>query len=253
LAKSYGQYIEELNCAYREFYCNGVCKHFDECSKGMESPKIKCDHATRVGKNYGKDGYPKVIVVGKESINKHESFVSPSLLDDASNEHYRKTLFTLALALKGDTPKGFGKHDLEEHKDLLTYFSLTNYYKCAFSDDPDKISGLASNDRMKHNCYKLLLKELEILEGDLVIIQGKFTDKFFWNALNALYPCENKAGKLIWKNQNGKIELYKHTMRERPFYILYSYHPAGKGGWWMKTLDDLKMAILKFREEFNMK
>ncbi len=254
MSKSYEQYINELNAAYSSFYSNGTCPHFAECSKGMEQPKIICDHAARVGKNYGKDGYPKVVVVGQEGISEHKELTRPSSLDEDKNSHYLKTLYTLALVMKGEEPESYAKKDLEEYGSLLTYFCLTNYYKCAFSDDPNKVSSLLHSDPMKKHCPEILLKELEILEGDLIIIQGKFTDeKYFENKLDKRYPAENNKGKPVWKNKSGSISLYKHVMRDTPFYVLYSYHPSGQGGWWSKTLDDLKTAIKKFREEMNLR
>lgn len=251
--KSYEQYTSELKAAYTGFYEDGICPHFAECSKGMEHPKIKFDHATRVGANYGKNGYPKVIIVGQEGISEHEELVRPSSLDEDKNSHYLKTLYTLALVMKGEEPESYSIRALEEYGSLLTYFCLTNYYKCAFSDDQDKVSGLKHNNSMKKYCPEILLKELEILEGDLIIIQGKFTNrKYFENKLDKRYPAENNKGKLVWKNISGSISLYKHVMKNTPFYVLYSYHPSGQGGWWAKTLDDLKTAVNKFREEMNL-
>lgn len=251
MAKDYEQYKSELKTAYADFYSNGICPHFSECSKGMEKPKIICDYAARIGKNYGKNGYPKVLMVGKESTEQHTNLREPMYtIKGASRLHYPGTLYTLALILKGIESKISSENDLKELEPLLTYFCLTNYYKCAFADTPEKVRGLKQSAKMKKHCPQLLLKELDILEPDLIVIQGRFTNKCFHKELDRLYPAEAEKGKLIWKNKNCKIELYKHIMRDKPFYILYSYHPAASK--WNNELADLKTAISKFRDNWGL-
>lgn len=247
MKKTHKDYIDELNDLFGRIYCNdGCCSCFQQCSANMESPKIKCDYATRVGENYGQSDYPKVVIMGQESVNHHNEHTPPApSLEDASNEHYRKTLYTLAMCLKGVQPKAYSVKALKNHESLLTHYCLTNYYKCAFSDDKDKVHGLDHSKSMKENCCKILLKELDILEPDLLIVQGKFTTKHLWDSLDEKYG----KGRRIWGNNKGKpdtVSLYQHMMNKKPFYILYSYHPSAIHCW-SETKTDLKAAINEFR------
>lgn len=244
--KTYDQYVKDLELVYKKFYCdNGICPHFSECSTNMEKPKFKCDYATRVGAHYGDAKY-KVVIVGQESKEDHRKLVPPvSKLEEAHNEHYRKTLYTLAMILNGEQPDNCSQENLKKYEKLLTHFCLTNYFKCAFSDDPNKNQNLDHSKAMKENCYKLLLEELRVLEPDLLVVQGRDTTENFGTAPDKAF----KKGERIWGNKNDKISLYKHTLNEKPFFILYSYHPSSLQ--WNSTKDDLKEAIDKFREQYK--
>ena len=96
---------------------------------------------------------------------------------------------------------------------------------------------------MKENCYHLLEKEIDVLEPDIVIIQGKFTPEAFWSAYG--------TGERILGNKSAKddtISLYRYKdKKEKPFYILYSYHPGYFRAWGGELLKDLKSIIADFR------
>lgn len=254
MLKSYEQYEQELKWAYASFYSdNGLCPYFEQCSAGMEKPKIRCDFATRVGVHYGNGRYPKVVMLGQEGTHGHSTFEEPCRsLDGTSRQHYPKTLYTLAMILKREQPRSWAREDLRIYEELLTHYALTNYFKCAFSDDPDKVNGLQHNESMEDNCFKLLLKELDVLEPDLLIVQGKFTTQSFWKALDQTYD----KGFRVWGNktaQTDTISLYQHKLNEKSFYILYSYHPAGISQWWSRTLNDFKTAIEHFCRAYDLR
>ena len=250
MLKSYEQYNCELKQAYELFYSNnGMCPYFEQCSAGMKKPRIRCDFATRVGVHYGSGRYPKVLMLGQEGTNSHTTFEEPCRsLDGTSRQHYPKTLYTLAMILKREQPKSWSREDLRIYEELFTHYALTNYFKCAFSDDPDKVNGLQHNKSMKNNCFKLLLKELDVLEPDLLVVQGKFTPRSFLDVLDQTYD----KGACIWKNKTGTVELYRHKLNGKPFYILYSYHPAGIAQW-NRTLIDLKTAIEHFCRTYDLR
>ncbi len=251
MLKNYEQYQAELEHVYEEVYSHlGQCSFFEMCSSNMEKPKFQCDFAARVGVNYGSGKYPKVLMLGQEGTTGHTAFAEPSRsLQGASKQHYPKTLYTLALILNREQPKSWAQEDLQKYEGLFTHYALTNYYKCAFSNDSDKVNGLSHNNAMKNHCYKLLLKEMDVLEPDLMVVQGKFTTEAFWVALDQKY---NK-GVRVWGNRTSEtdtISLYQHKMNGRPFYILYSYHPAAIG-LWSRTLNDLITAIQMFHRAYD--
>lgn len=247
LLKSHEQYIYKLKQVYTAFYSNnGMCPFFKQCSANMEKAKIMCDYSARVGVNYGSGKYPKVLMLGQEGINVHTVFEEPCrYLAEASRQHYPKTLYTLALILMGEQPKSWARKDLIIYEELFTHYTLTNYYKCAFSNDLGKVNGLKHNDSMNGNCFKLLLKEIDVLEPDLLVVQGKFTTQAFWSALDQTYD----KGVCIWKNKTDTVELYRHQLNGNPFYMLYSYHPASPQ--WSNNLNDLKTAIEFFNRAYD--
>ena len=201
--------------------------------------------AAKVGREYGKTGFPKILIVGKESKN-HRAEVgttTPSIHPEkggADNDHYRKTLYTLALLLAESIPKSFSKEDLEEYEELLQKFCLTNYFKCAVSGgEKSCYRGLPHTKAMKSNCYHLLEKEIDVLEPDIVIIQGKFTPKEFWSVYE---NGERVAGNKT--KEDDTISAYRHKNKKgKEFYILYSYHPGCFRAWGGELLNDLKSII----------
>ena len=245
MAKTREDYVRNLNKMYDNFYKNGC--NYNSCSNCMnESPaNIKFDYAAKVGEDYGKVGAYKVLVVGKESKYQHATVEKPA--DDiskSSNTHYRGTLYMLTLLLTNEVPESTSVNDLKKHNDLLKQFCLTNYFKCAFREyDKNKkgkitVRGLPVNQFMKDACCKLLLQEIEILEPDIVIMQGKFTSKLFWETLEK-EEFECKYGG------NTPISLYRYTLNGRSFYILWGYHPAYPR--WSKYKTQLIEAISIFK------
>lgn len=230
---------KELNEMYRTAFENCEKCNYEHCGihKTSYKDKIKYDYAAHLGEKYGEGKY-KVLFVGKEGLKHHEEVdKTQSILNTKpNNKHYLGTIYTLAL-LNDKKPESMKLNDLKEYENIHKQFCLTNYFKCAFleeNDDTQKVRGLPGNTYMKDHCYEILIKEIEILKPDLVIIQGKFTTKPFWDALDE----EHKA-KLLYKN--AKISLYKYTLKNRTFCVLWSYHPASSD--WSGTLQDFIKAI----------
>lgn len=221
----YNSYYKK-NCAYAD------------CSCGMNEVKFKFDHALRIGSKYGEKGFYKVLAVGKESKDKHSEIITPcEKIESSPNAHYRGTLYTLAL-LAGHKPKSLSAADLQEYNDLLTHFCLTNYFKCAFKM---AIRNLPVNQSMQKSCLSILLQEIKIVQPDIVLLQGKFTDSFLSEALG--------VGTCRYCSDNGKISLVRYTLEQHTFYVLWGYHPAST--WWKKepNFSALQEAIRVFRAE----
>lgn len=245
MAKARENYVKDLNEMYDSFYKNDC--NYNICSNCMcESPaNIKFDYAAKIGEDYGKVGAYKVLVVGKESKYQRAT-VEKTVYDisKAPNTHYRGTLYTLTLLLTNEVPESTSVNDLKKHNDLLKQFCLTNYFKCAFREyDKDKkgqitVRGLPVNQFMVDACCKLLLQEIEILEPDIVIMQGKFTSKLLWDALE-------KEGYRCKYGENTPISLYRYTLNGRSFYVLWSYHPTSPQ--WGKYKQQLIEAISVFK------
>lgn len=243
---------KELNEMYRKAFENCEKCNYEHCSARRKKSKckIKYDYAAHLGEKYDEGEY-KVLCVGKEGYGEHKEvenaipIFNPDTNKKCANPHYLGTIYTLAL-LDGKEPASATFGDLKEFNKIHEYYCLTNYFKCAFlkeNDDPKNVHGLSVTKYMKDHCYEILLKEIEILKPDLVVIQGKFTTNPFWNALEKEYEAE-----ILYENAKGNISLYKYTLKNQTFCILWSNHPAS---WvWTKTLDDFKKAIDTFKKEF---
>ena len=130
--KTNNEYKAELNQLYEEYYKNIGCSHCNACFAKAASPvKFRFDCAAMVGSEYGKSDIPKILVVGKEGKAYHcKVGDTTEKIEDADNEHYRKTLYTLSL-FSGIQPDGFSQDHLKKHEYLLKSFCLTNYF-CQF-------------------------------------------------------------------------------------------------------------------------
>ena len=245
--KTCDDYIAELNRMYQEHYRNGKCPYYSKCFSSAVGPsKFEFDYAAKVGADYGKPGIPKVLIVGQEGKSGHTETGKTSESIEQNNEHYRKTLYTLALLLGDTKPASFSANDLKSSEELLKKFCLTNYYKCALQgNDSRACRSLPHTKEMKGNCHVILEKEIEILEPDLVIIQGKFTPKAFWNAFG--------EGKRIAGNRteaDDTLSLYRYDPEgKKPFYIIYSYHPCYFRAWSGELLEQFEKIIEKFLKQ----
>ena len=240
------QLIAELNELYRRHYCkDGTCPCLADCRSGMGPKKFLCDYATRVGENYGQH-FPKVVVLGQEGHNYHSEHTLP--VDDIRNEnnlHYRRTLYTLVKLFTWKEPDNESTAALKQYNKCLTEFCLTNYYKCAFAPSNKPVSKLKHSEAMQEHCGILLLDELNLLQPDLLIVQGKFVPSWLWDKL-----IDQEA--VLYQNKNASVALYRHR-NDPGRYVLDSYHPTGCGGWWLKTKQDLMNALCKFRSEEKTK
>lgn len=235
-------YIKELNEFYDNIYVNGVCPYYEEC-------KTDCKYSLnfyrcRVGKDYGKD-IPKILVVGKEPVfpnpyNGEEityQVEEPCTMEGAGyNDHYLRTFYTVARLILSDDelPKSYLKNDMafEKYENLRHCFAMTNYYKCVFTNDP-KRSDKETSTEMERNCADILIKEIDMLKPDIVIMQGKghptFWDKKIkYNKDVIPLKATIKYDKKTCKYEQG---LYPAETTAHKFHIIDAYHPTSHGIW----------------------
>ena len=221
------------------------CPYYDECSNSMSCKNKLKFYRTRIGPNY--DNEPiKIMVVGQEDVGgaKEYTCCEPCTMEEAGyNPHYLRTFYSVAQILlnDNDVPEGFSKKHMSQSKfeDLRHSFALTNYYKCVFSDNANN-SNISHSKIMERNCSENLIKEIEILEPDILIMQGK-RHKTFWNNIN-YEEVPNTQKTICINNKNYEIGLYKTTINGKTTYIVDSYHPTSRGIW--KNKDMLKHFIM---------
>ena len=237
-------YIADLNKMYQEHYRDGKCPYYSECFASAVGPsKFEFDYAAKVGEDYGKPGFPRVLIVGQEGKTGHTEAGKTSL---ENNDHFRKTLYTLALLFNETKPASFSINDLENSEELLKRFCLTNYYKCALlGSDSQACRNLPHTKEMKENCHVILEKEIKILEPDVVIIQGKFTPKAFWEAFGEDKRIAGNRTEL-----DDTISLYRYNPEgKKPLYIIYSYHPCYFPAWSGELLEKFEQIIKEFKKQ----
>lgn len=247
---------------YNEFYNNkiydnGICPHLRTCN----AKELKYGHIcykAKIGKDYN-NSHPKVLFVGKESPGESASVKYPEKIENVrkNNRHYLGLYYTAVLLFTDKIPKDTKQDTLKEFSGLEEKYCLTNYFKCAFKEEnnSENIHGVKTNSEMKKHCPELLVKEIEYLKPDLVIIQGKFTGKFFWDdKTGALYRITTE-GRMIYSKKDSGITLYRYEYKDtkKPLFILWGYHPASsdfykKGD--INNLEILNEAINKFKKEF---
>lgn len=228
--KKYNNLIDE-----KIYNAENECPYYKECSDSMLPCENKLKfYRTRIGSNY--DNEPiKILVVGQEDVGRNKEYecCEPCTMADAGyNPHYLKTFYTVSQILlsKDELPKDYSK-DIRQEKfeELRHRFAITNYYKCAFSNN-DNNSRVAHSSVMEKNCSSHLIEEIKMLKPDIVILQGK-SHKTFWKSFD--YSTEY----CNYVNVNGKnyeLGLYKTSSIKdvnKTVYIVDSYHPTSHGIW----------------------
>ena len=233
--------IKELTEFYDEIYKDGICPSYHSCKRA-------CEHSLnfyrgRIGEKYGRN-IPKIFVVGQEPVfpknysGKEIVFnvEEPCTMSDAEyNDHYLRTFYTVAKLLLSEEniPKSYFIKDMadEKYEELRHSFFMTNYYKCVFTDDI-KRSNKNPSTEMEKNCAGILIKEINKLKPDIVIIQGK-NHKTFWKNISYKVVDGPVVDVVRYNESSKKYEqgLYIAETKSHCFYIIDSYHPTSHGIW----------------------
>lgn len=208
---------------------DGKCPHYNECAKSMNCKNKLKFYRTRIGSNYDNEQI-KIMVVGQEDVgeSKEYSCCEPCTMEDAGyNNHYLRTFYSVAQILldSKDLPEGYTKEYMSKSKfeDLRHSFVLTNYYKCAFSDN-DKNSGVEHSKTMEKYCSENLLSEIEMLMPDIVIMQGKGHNNF-WKQTQ-WEKFDKTENEIQIGNKKYTLGLYQTEINGKIIYIVDSYHPT---------------------------
>ena len=240
----------------KQIYTDGFkCPHFEECSGSMEPNNKLKFYRTRIGSKYDEEQI-KILVVGQEDVGEGEKYTccEPFTMEEAGyNPHYLKTFYSVAQILMDDKdlPKGYNKDDMSQSKyeNLRHSFSLTNHYKCVFSDSTNN-SGVNHSKTMEKYCSEHLIKEIEMLKPDILILQGGLPT--FWKRIISS-EVEKAERKFSINNKNYKLRLYEAIINDKRTYIVDSYHPTAWGNIWGKTSEGLSELLRMAKELCNGK
>ncbi len=234
----YIEYINQLNEMYDKTYnnssCGNCCPHWDKC-KPDEPVKFYFDRV-KVGEEYG-TSHPKILFSGLEgkygevSDYRIPEIFKPSL--DANNSHYIGVRYVLSYLLSKlsneTTPINADVSELSADKfvEQLKHYCLTNIYKCAFGS-PENSRGLTHTKVMKTECYKIFLKEIDILRPDFVVIQAvSEVPKNLWKSMLDKYGRNYKL--LKGDGQKNNTSAYQlHYEDGTSFYCIWTYHGSGR-------------------------
>lgn len=261
------RYVKALEKMYKEYYTGegGYCRYFSECRKNTEKPCVIASDKARVGKKYGNGKVPKIVFIGLEGLTNKElegidvykQIIEPS--NSADNPHYMGVRYVLAYLLSEFLNKSkpcdaqLNTLNRDEYIQTIEYFTLLNCFKCAFHPNK-KSSKMSRTKAMKKNCQEILLREIEILEPDILVIQVK-TDRP-WDLeenINIKFG-EGTAGEHL--DGDSTTGAYKY----KPFILIWTYHGAGgpKTRGWVKDPDYIKkvnhtldIAIEEFKKSNN--
>ncbi|MBO5332990.1 MAG: hypothetical protein J6B37_02615 [Clostridia bacterium] len=237
---NYDEYVKQLNEMYDEIYCNkscgNRCEHWEKCKpKDPNKPVKFYFDRVKVGKEYGTI-YPKILFAGLEGVHGEVEDLRITEISEPSltkyNPHYKGVRYVLSYLLanlSNETPPINAKKS-ELSKDMfvehLKHYCLTNIYKCAFGL-PKDITGLTHTEEMKNECFKIFLKEIEVLHPEIVVIQiAKNAPDNLWNSMIKAYG--NKEELLKRAERNAKTSAYRLKYNDgTPFYCIWTYHGNG--------------------------
>jgi hypothetical protein len=229
----------------REIYGkDNTCPHYNECRKNVKYSgcskiidKFIFDRA-RIGELYGtEENVPKIVMVGIEGFPKEKivtDVIPPAFTDDAINPHYNGVKYILAYLLADFLNKDKPQPKITKKgtlwvNDALKRYTLCNLYKCAFvpENEPDKEKGLCHTKAMSSNCINLLIKELKILEPDIVVIQSSDYGVFKETMRAELHQHFNC--KKILDIQGSRANLYQGIIKTKPIVFIQTMHGSFGG------------------------
>lgn len=248
------QYEEQLKGVYAKHYCSGECVNYPQCKKGLVDDGLLFNCA-KLGKHYGDGTYRKVLVVGKEPVTENRAITPTEPLEKADNQHYRRTLYTLASILD-KAPKSDALSDLKNYEELLDYFCLTNYFKCSFTETAKendekkakKRSGVEVSKAMKRECWNILMDEIDELKPEIIIIQGTSYSNAFWRKIEERYG-KNTLRKLEYKKGYEQLTKHNNGPDGSPLYVVWAYHPTARAPYtWNQRIKNLQYVLGKLKE-----
>lgn len=244
-------YVDEIQ---KIFNITG-CPHYSECIKNIEynkaetACKFRYDRA-KIGENYGANGIPKIVMVGIEGFSSEKTItkVIQPALNDTVNPHYNGVKYVLAYLLadffnKDKPASRITNNSVEWIDEALKSYTLCNLFRCAFvpANDPQRIKGLKHSEEMQKNCIEILIKELRVLEPDIVVIQATDGSVFTGSMQDRLFnefKCKIKSGN------DKRARVLAGVLEDKQCLFVQTLHGANGGFKSHKYLDDELNPIL---------
>lgn len=219
------------------------CHHLDEC-RGTCTTFSKAKEAY-VGDRYGADGLPRLVFLSLDSgdgggqwhssaeeaarartleaVQAHENgldIVAYAKSHPGYQIHHWYQTHELALALLGKLRGAL------EIGSIHRYFAHTNSAKCCLNN-PKRSEADA---RLFRNCRGFIPRELEILEPDILVTQGRWAKVAVSKGFPGALAQVSRAGGVA-------VNYRKVTLPDREIIWFHSYHPRFGGYWRQKRRD----------------
>lgn len=231
MCKNYGEILTDF---YREngiLACDFNCKNQSKCMEAATPRTLSCGAGAHIGSKYG---YPfKIVVVsldrgdGSGDIGDRTRTIE-NLSYEGLNPHMKGTLQLLKAFLK----------NTEDVNNFFAHFAMTNSAKCCGADK----SMASVPEELYKNCAKFSRCEIELLEPDIIVTQGK-------RALFSLEGCqENVSAEDIariirhFEVKNLVVEemirtfiaehVRKIMINDFSCWLLVLPHPSARAGRW---------------------
>lgn len=225
--KSLEKYVESNIMEDRKF----ICSSYRECKRSHDGLFYK-GQLHHVGKKYDLiiNNVPvRIMIVGQE-WGHDESFLTLKQNYDSKIECGNKPFNKRNPHMKGTTSilrllfnKGLGiENELEklnfkngEVCHIFDAFSLANFLICSALVEGKGMAGY-STKKMKQNCQEHFKNTLDILEPNVIIVQGKGFWKWVYNSFNDI--------KLLQRSD----VLYETKINNNPVIIASFTHPSAR-------------------------
>jgi len=203
------------------------CEHYAECRKGH--PSFVKAREPFIGRRYGKDGLPRLLFI---SSNPPRGSRKPEDRTLTAARRWEETICDHSRLPKPlhwyrthEMAHGIFKQFKQaapEVIDCCRYFAHTNSAKCT-TNAPNGREGPA---RLFRNCQQFLRGEIEALEPDVVITQGKMAGIALRDALGA------RGASIRGHKQNNTpltVGCRHIVIGDRKILWIHSSHPRAYG------------------------
>ncbi len=217
-----GKYYRAQGILPQDFHC----KHYQDC-KG-EYPKFTKAKASFIGTEYEKGTLPRLLIISLDPGNSarlkskrtiggvRKITQSIDVLSLPKNRHWYRTHEIAWILLHKIFENSYGKEiSIEE---IAPYFAHLNTSKCCVHNPGHKMA----KARLFKNCREYVLGEIEILNPDIIVTQGKLARESFEGAFEVVkeakgdihkYPCSYEILRINWKK----------------VLVFHTYHPTNYG------------------------
>ena len=215
-------YYQEQKISVNAFDCKNKDKCKVEVFRGSEA---------HVGASYGEPF--KVLIAsldrgkGKENIDKRTEEIEV-LKEKDLNPHMKGTLETLKVIFSDEVKT-------KEATELFKNFAMTNTAKCCLGKNMSQAPW-----KFFDRCKEYTKAEVEILDPDIIITQGRCAAEVF--AL--LYPSLKNKNK--WYEWERDISLDGHKA-----LVVCSVHPSARGKWQKKWQSFVKERLPKIINDWK--
>ena len=202
------------------------CKHYKDCKRG--NPNFTKAKASFIGTEYEKATLPRLLIISLDPGNSPKLKKKRSIrgvrktnenMDVSSlpkNRHWYRTHETAWILLHKIFKDTYGKEINVE--DITPYFAHLNTCKCCVHNPGHK----QANVRLFKNCREYIPREVEILNPDIIVTQGKLASKSIEDEFEVVkpsrgdikdYPCTYEVLRINWKK----------------VFVFHTHHPSNYG------------------------